>query len=152
MKTIILLVFLIGLSLSYDTAVAIKYARSYCSHPNPKFSVNYASVGEEDSAHFVSECMQAGGIDFRTCSVSWIDSYGLLPRVRDLKSCLQQKGWKHSTSRPASFKAGYPIFSTQYEHAMIATGISGGSVRFCAHTPDRCDATISNNNIEYYYE
>ena len=149
MKTIILL-FLIGFSLSYNTGAAVNYARTYCQYYNPNYPRNAIYDNMGDSAHFVSECMIAGGMDFRTCSVSWIDNYGCLPRVRDLKSCLQQKGWKHSTSRPASFKAGYPIFSTQYDHAMIATGISGSNVIYCAHTNDRCDATISNN-IEYYY-
>ena len=148
MKTIILL-FLIGFSLSYDAAKAVSYARQYCSNYNPKYA-NYAKDGG-DCANFVSQCLKAGGMDLSTCSVSWRDSHGCLPRVRDLKSCLQQKGWRHSTSRPASFKGGYPIFSTQYEHAMIATGISGGSVIFCGHTNDRCDSYISDN-IEYFYE
>ena len=149
MKAVILL-FLIGYSLSYNAGAAVQYARTYCKNYNKNYP-NYCAYGYGDCAYFVSQCMVAGGMSFRNCSVSWIDSYGLLPRVRDLKSCLQQKGWKHSTTRPASFKAGYPIFSTNYEHAMIATGISGRNVIFCAHTNDRCDAYISSN-IEYYYE
>jgi len=148
MRTIILL-FLIGYSLSYNAAAAVNYARKYCSNYNPAY-YNYANDGG-DCANFVSQCLKAGGMNLGTCSVSWLDNYGSLPRVRDVKSCLQQKGWKHSYSRPASFKAGYPIFSTQYDHAMIATGISGNSVIYCGHTTDRCDATISSN-IEYYYE
>ena len=148
MKTIILL-FLIGFSLSYNAGAAVNYARTYCQNYNPHYW-NYANDGG-DCANFVSQCLIAGGMDLSTCAVSWVDDYGCLPRVRDLKSCLQQKGWKSSYSRPASFKAGYPIFSTQYEHAMLATGISGGSVIFCGHTNDRCDYTISSN-IEYFYE
>ena len=147
MKTIILL-FLIGFSLSYNAGAAVNYARTYCQSYNPNYA-NYANSGG-DCANFVSQCMIAGGMNFRTCG-GWVDGYGCLPAVSDLKSCLQQKGWKHSTSRPASFKAGYPIFSTQYEHAMLATGISGGTIKFCGHTNDRCDASISSN-IEYYYE
>ena len=147
MKTIILL-FLIGFSLSYNAGAAVSYARTYCQNYNPSYA-NYRNSGG-DCANFVSQCMIAGGMNFRNCG-GWVDAYGCLPAVSDLKSCLQQKGWKHSYSRPASFKAGYPIFSTQYEHAMLATGISGGSVIFCGHTNDRCDYTISSN-IEYYYE
>ena len=45
-------------------------------------------------------------------------------------------------SRPASFKSGYPIFSTDYEHALIATGIEGSGVRFCGHASDHCDLII----------
>ena len=147
MKTIILL-FLIGYSLSYNAGAAVNYARKYCQNYNTKYA-NYKNDGG-DCANFVSQCLIAGGMDLSTCSVSWRDGHGCLPRVRDVKSCLQQKGWKHSTSRPASFKGGYPIFSTQYEHAMLATAVSGGSVKFCGHTNDRCDATISGN-IEYYF-
>ena len=148
MKTIILL-FLIGYSLSYNTGAAVSYARQYCQNYNPRYA-NYRNDGG-DCANFVSQCLLAGGLNLGACSVSWRDNYGCLPRVRDLKSCLQQLGWKSSYSRPASFKGGYPIFSTQYEHAMIATGISGSSVIFCGHTNDRCDSTISGN-IEYFYE
>ena len=147
MKTIILL-FFIGLSLCYDTGAAVRYARSYCSSYNRGYK-DYGSMGG-DCANFVSQCMIAGGMNFRTCSVSWIDEYGCLPRVADLKSCLTQKGWRHSTSRPSSFKAGYPIFLTSGSHAMLATSVEGGNVKFCAHTNDRCDASISSG-IEYYY-
>ena len=148
MKTIILL-FLIGFSLSYDRGAAVNYARSYCQNYNGNYA-NYRNDGG-DCANFVSQCMIAGGMNFRSCSVSWIDGHGCLPRVADLKSCLKQKGWKSSTSRPAGFKAGYPIFSTTHSHAMIATGISGNNIIFCGHTNDRCDSTISSN-IEYFYE
>ena len=148
MKTIILL-FLIGFSLSYNTGAAIRYARQYCDHYNPK--IPYYAYEHDDSASFVSQCMTAGGINFHNCSVGKIDSYGLITRVRDLKLCLQQKGWKHSSTRPASFKPGYPIFSINYEHAKIATAIEGPGVRYCSHTNDRCDAYISSG-IEYYFE
>ena len=149
MKNIILLV-LIGLaSLAYNPSKAVSYARKYCINHNYIY-YNYASQGG-DCANFVSQCMIAGGMSFTNCKVSWIDSKGCLPRVADLKSCLQQKGWKHSTSRPKNFKAGYPIFLTSSSHAMLATGIYGSGVYFCAHDNDRCDATI-NSGIEYYYE
>ena len=141
MKIIILLL-VIELSLTYDRSAAIKYARTYCqTYHIPEF--------EQTSASFVSQCMIAGGMDFSSCSVNWRDDHGGLPRVRDLKSCLLQKGWKYSSTRPASFKAGYPIFSTQYDQAMLATGISGNRVIFAS--PNVCDRTISSS-IEYYYE
>ena len=148
MKAIIFL-FFIGFSLTYDRGAAVNYARTYCQNYNWNY-YDYGSQGG-DCANFVSQCMIAGGMNFYSCTVSWIDDRGCLPRVRDLKSCLQQKGWKSSTSRPASFKAGYPIFATAYEHAMIATGIEGSGVRFCGHTNDRCDSMIYDG-IEYFYE
>ena len=51
MKTIILL-FLIGFSLTYDAAAAVRYARTYCSSYNIAFE-NYAGMGG-DYANFVS--------------------------------------------------------------------------------------------------
>ena len=147
MKNIILLV-LIGLSLTYTPSKAVEYARKYCKNYNKNYA-NYANQGG-DCANFVSQCMIAGGMSFKSCSVSWIDGHGCLPRVADLKSCLTQKGWKHSKTRPSSFKAGYPIFSTTHSHAMLATGNAGSGVYFCGHTNDRCDSTISSD-IEYYY-
>ena len=147
MKNIILLV-LIGLSLTYTPSKAVEYARKYCKNYNKNYA-NYANQGG-DCANFVSQCMIAGGMSFKSCSVSWIDGHGCLPRVKDLKSCLTQKGWKHSTTRPSSFKAGYPIFLTSGSHAMLATGNYGSGVYFCGHTNDRCDSTITSG-IEYYY-
>ena len=148
MKAIILL-FLIGFSLTYNTADAVRYARTYCKSHAPPYGVYEPE--DKEGAIFISQCMIAGGMDFQSCSVSWRDNHGYLQRVKDLKSCLTQKGWKHSTTRPASFKAGYPIFSTSYSHAMIATAIDGKGVRYCSHNNDRCDAIIYDG-IEYYYE
>ena len=107
---IIIWLFLIGLSLTYIPSKAVEYARKYCKNYNRNYE-NYASLSGH-CANFVSRCMIEGGMSFKTCSVSWIDGHGCLPRVSDLKSCLTQKGWKHSTTRPSNFKAGYPIVLT----------------------------------------
>ena len=147
MKKIILL-FLIGFSITYDTAAAIRYARTYCKNYNSAYGRYPESPGED--VFFVSQCMIAGGLEFSDCSGASKER-GCLTRVTDLKRCLQQKGWKHSTSRPASYKAGYPIFSIGYSHAMLSTSVGGNVIRYCSHKNDRCDASISDN-IEYYYE
>ena len=95
--------------------------------------------------------MLAGGISFNNCSATLIDR-GCLRRAVDLKRCLQQRGWKHSTSRPASYKAGYPIFYISSSHAMLSTSVEGKGIRFCGHQNDRCDYFVSDNIFEYYYE
>ena len=147
MKTIILL-FLIGLSFSYNPGEAVKYAKKYWQNYNPKYA-NYKNDGG-DCANFVSQCMIAGGLSFSGCNVSWRDGHGCLPRVKDLKSCLTQKGWHHSTSKPAKFKAGYPIFSRSHSHAMLATTVDGNTVKFAAHTTNYYDHKLSES-VDYYY-
>ena len=148
MKFITLLL-LVGLALSYDRSAAVNYAKTYCSRYNSAYN-DYGSVGG-DCANFVSQCMRAGGMRFNDCSVSWLDEYGCLPRVSDLKSCLSQKGWHSSSSKPSSFKAGYPLFLSSGSHAMLAVSVDGSTVYYAAHTTDRCNQPISSG-VVYYYE
>ena len=144
MRTILLL-FLIGLSLSYNPGAAVSYARKYCSNYNRAYE-NYASMGG-DCANFVSQCMIAGGFSFKGCS-GWVDYYGCMPRVIEQKNCLKSKGWKEYTSRPNCFKAGYPFFFGD-SHAVLASYVSGNTVKYCGHTNDRCDYTLSGSVLYY---
>ena len=144
MRTILLL-FLIGLSLSYNPGAAVSYARKYCSSYNRAYE-NYASMGG-DCANFVSQCMIAGGFSFKGCS-GWVDSHGCMPRVTEQKNCLKSRGWKEYTSRPNCFKAGYPFFFGD-SHAVLASYVSGNTVKYCGHTNDRCDYTLSGSVLYY---
>ena len=143
---LILLWTLLGLSLSYNAGAAISYARTYCSNYNSAF-INYRNLGG-DCANFVSQCLMAGGQDFNGCGGK--DSKGTLPLVSNLRSCLQKKGWHYTRGVSRNFRAGYPFFNGN-SHAMIATGVNGGTVTFCGHTNDRCDYTINNPNYDYFY-
>ena len=147
MRAIIVL-FLIGLSLSYNREAAVEYAKQYWKNYNKDY-INNAEMGG-DCANFVSQCMIAGGFNFYGCSVTLRDEKGCLPRVKDLSSCLLQKGWHQSRTLPPSFKAGYPVFLVEGSHVMIASSVNEGVVKISGHTNDRCDATISGN-IEYYF-
>ena len=138
MKAIVI-VLLVGISLSYNPGAAVSYARSHCN--------NYKGRGG-DCANFVSQCMHAGGQGFDGCGSR--DNKGMLPGVAGLKSCLSSKGWKSYRSKPNNFRAGYPIFLKSGSHAMLATGVSGGNIIFCAHTNDRCDASISAGSVDFY--
>ena len=144
MKTILLL-FLIGLSLSYDPGAAVSYAWKYCSNYNKNYA-NYATMGGDD-VNFVSQCMIAGGFSFKGCSGK-VDDYGCMLRVQEQKSCLRSKGWKEYSSRPNCFKAGYPLFFG-YSHAVLASYVSGNTIRYCGHTLDRCDYTLSGSVLYY---
>ena len=142
----ILLCLLLGLTLSYNPSAAISYARTYCYNYNRNYN-NYKGQGG-DCANFVSQCLKAGGFSFDGCAGK--DSKGMLINCSNLRACLEQKGWKHSTGVPNGFRGGYPFFNG-YSHAMISTSVSGKTVTFCGHTNDRCDATLNNQGYVYYY-
>ena len=150
MKTI-LIILLIGISLSYNPWGAINYANAYCSSYNPAFN-NYKGRGG-DCANFVSQCLTAGGFSLAGCGGT--DNKGMIPGVSNLKNCLTSRGWRVSGSMPPNFQMGYPIFAKAYSHAMLATGISGGTsggyVFYCAHTTDRCNARIPMSDVDFYY-
>ena len=141
----ILLFLLIGLTLSYSTSDAISYANRYCGTYNSA----YNKYDGKDCANFVSQCMHAGGFSMKDCAGK--DNKGMIIGVSNLKACLKQHKWKHSTTRPSAFKKGYPLFMNAYGHAMLATKINSGSVSYAGHTNDRCgDVTISSG-VTYYY-
>ena len=161
MKVLLIISFLIS-TFAYDRNGAVKYANDYARTPNHKCgnyqkctpcsywggeACGYASQGG-DCANFVSQCMHAGGQGFDGCGSR--DNKGMLPGVAGLKSCLSSKGWKSYRSKPNNFRAGYPIFLKSGSHAMLATGVSGGNIIFCAHTNDRCDASISAGSVDFY--
>ena len=142
-----LIFFLIALTLSYNPDAAVNYAMTYCDNYNPNYH-NYAGEGG-DCANFVSQALIAGGFSFSGCSVSWIDYFGCCPRVTDVMSCLDQKGWKRSSSVPPNFRGGYPLFLTDMSHAMIASSYDGNVVYYCGHTRDRCGYPANFEAIYY---
>ena len=146
--TILLFFFMIALSLSYSEKAAVEYARQYWKDYNPEYH-NYADDGG-DCANFVSQCMIAGGFNFYDCSVEVIDDKGCLPNVKDLKSCLIQKGWHKSDTLPPSFKAGYPVFLVEGSHVMIASSVNDGIVKISGHTNDRWEYEIPDKIVYYY--
>ena len=131
---------------TYNPQKAIEYARRYCRNYNPHFTI-YGRMG--DCANFVSQCLVAGGQDLKGCN--GINSRGMIEIVSYLETCLINKGWKKTTGINKDFKPGYPFFM-HHQHAMIATSVNGNSIKFCAHTNDRCDASISAySHYVYYY-
>ena len=137
---------LITLIYSYNTAAAVDYARTYCQNYNPRYK-NYERQGG-DCANFVSQCLIAGGIDLSGCYGN--DKAGSIPNGPNLKSCLKQLGWKSSTTRPSSFRPGYPIFLGDYR-PVICSSIDGDTIYYCAHSIDRCDSPLNMENVLYYY-
>ncbi len=144
MKLVILFV-LVALSLSYNPSAAVNYALTYCRSYNP----NYNRYPGADCANFVSQCLIAGGESLSGCGGK--DGWGAIPYVPNLTACLSSRGWHSSSTRPGSFRAGYPFFMNAYQHAMLATRVNSGSVNYAGHTNDRCgDVTISSG-VTYYY-
>ena len=145
MKTILLLV-LVGLAISYNANAAVNYAKRYCKNYNGA----YNTYPGEDCANFVSRCLIAGGLSLSGCP--GLDSRGAIPLVANLRTCLRKKNWHSSSTRPGSFKAGYPFFHNSYSHAMLATSISGSKVYYAGHTNDRCGDVYMTSGVTYYYE
>ena len=142
---ITLLLALIALTLSYNAGNAVSYALKYCK----KYNKNYNTYPGEDCANFVSQCVKAGGQSLSGCA--GLDGKGAIPLVSNLKKCLSKKGWKSSSTKPGSFKAGYPFFHNSYAHAMLATKISGSKIYYAGHTNDRCGDVYMTGGVTYYY-
>ena len=144
---VIVLILLAGISLSYNPDAAISYAKTYCKNFNPNYN-NYKYKGG-DSANFVSQCLTAGGLNFDGCRGR--DDKGMIPNDIDLRSCLRSKGWKFSTTRPPSFRAGYPITDKYYYRTMIVTGIDGNNIFYCDHFYDKCNIKERDRSFYYLY-
>ena len=135
---IIALILLLGLSLAYNPGAAVDYARKYCKNYNPNYP-SYRNSGG-DCANFVSQCLIAGGFSFSGCDN--VKKSGVIAGVTSLRNCLKKKGWKVSTTKPASFTGGYPMARTDLGHAIMATSVSGNKITYCGHTSDVCDRTL----------
>ena len=144
MKVTLLLV-LLGFALSYNANAAVNYALAHWRNYNKK----YNSYPGKDCANFVSQCLIAGGQSLSNCAGR--DGKGAIPLVSNLKACLSKNHWKKSSTRPSSFKAGYPFFHNSYSHAMIATKVNSGSVKFAGHTNDRCGDVSISSGVTWYY-
>ena len=142
MKSIIIF-FLLELSLSYNPAGAVSYAKKYCNNYNINYN-NYKNLiirGGED-ANFVSQCMNVGGgQDFEGCEAR--DNKGMFRSVSALKNCLISKGWKQT----ARCQKGNPIFMKSYSHSMIIIDSDVNNIFFNSHYPDRCSSALNLRNL-----
>ena len=146
----IIISFLIfAFSINYNPSLAVSYARKYCQYYNKAYIYYPEDVFKNDNANFVSQCLLAGGQNLKGCPN--INSNGLIPSVSSLRSCLQQKGWKSSKTKPPSFKAGYPMITLDLSSAIIATKVVGNTTYYCSHTPDVCDRILSSKLYYYFY-
>ena len=145
MKEIILLL-LISVTFTYNTTAAVEYAEAHWKLYNNDYN-DYSETSGED-ANYVAQCLIAGGLDLKGCS---LDNMGSIKSHTNLATCLKIKSWKSSTTKPKSFKTGYPIFIGS--HPVIANNITNNDITFCSHSFDVCDASMNGlvANIVYYY-
>ena len=137
-------------SITYQPNDAVTYARHYCKYYNSAYSYsNYPETRQNDDAKFVSQCLIAGGQKLDGCPN--VNRYGLISSISNLRSCLQQKGWKSSKTKPPNFRAGYPMIKLDLSHAIIATLVSGSSIYYSAHSPDTCDRKLDSKLYYYFY-
>ena len=145
----ILICLILGLTLSYDPQAAIAYADTYCRNYNPRYN-NYPEYIRGNAAHFISECLRAGGLDFSGCAN--LNKEGMIPDYVSLQNCLVYKyGWKKYTTRPPNYKPGYPTFLKYGPNAFLVVGIQGDNLYIDSHTPDRCHIAMDETILVYYY-
>ena len=143
MKFLLLLLFIKTL-VSYNPDAATQYAHDHCD--SDSYNPAYPKYDGHDCANFVSQCLIAGGLNLNGCV--GVNSYGTVPAVSDLKSCLSALGWKSSSSRPQGFRDGYPMIYDS--HAVLATYVDGSTIKYSAHTNDRCDSGFYGSPVFYY--
>ena len=145
----ILICLIFGLTLSYNPQAAIAYADTYCRNYNPRYN-NYPEYIRGNAAHFISECLRAGGLDFSGCAN--LNKEGMIPDYVSLQNCLVYKyGWKKYTTRPPNYQPGYPIFRISHAHTLLVVGFQGNKLLIDAHTTDKCQAPIDEKDLVYYY-
>ena len=71
-----------------------------------------------------------------------------MPWVIEQKKCLKSKGWKEYSSFPKCFKPEYPFFFGD-SHAVLASYVSGKTVKYCGHATDSCDYPLSGSVLYY---
>ena len=134
MKYLLLIsLYLIGTTLSYNPSAAVNYARQWAYSRNPSYH-DYSGEGG-DCANFVSQCLIAGGLGISNCAGSYGQG-GTIPYVPNLENCLVAKGWKRSSSMPSQgVPAGSVITFYNGGHAVLV--VQGGtSPLVAAHTTD----------------
>ena len=145
---LILSLYLIGTTLSYNAGAAVSYAQKWAYKRNPKYH-DYSGEGG-DCANFVSQCLIAGGLGISSCSGSY-GKGGTVPYVPYLQNCLVSKGWKNSGSMPSS---GMPKGSviTYYNGGHVAIVVEGGKYpKIAAHTTDVYGKGYDYASGRHYY-
>ena len=139
-------IFLFGIMICYDPNAAVNYARRYCKNYNRKYD-DYSKMGG-DCANFVSQCLIEGGQTFENCTN--VKTYGIIAGVTSLTNCLKQKGWKEATTKPPSFRAGYPMANVNKKNITLATSVNDNIITYCSHGNDACDKILDYEVIFYY--
>ena len=120
---LLLSLYLIGTTITYNPSKAVAYAKKWAYGRNPNYK-DYDPLGG-DCANFVSQCIMAGGFSTSGCTGNY-GVGGTLPLVTNLENCLVQKGWKKYTSMPSTgMPAGSVITFYNGGHATIV--VQGGT-------------------------
>ena len=148
MKYIILILSIFLFVSAYDREKVYKYAEKYWKNYNKNY-YNYNPMGG-DCANFVSQCLIAGGIDFKKiCRDVAYGVGGTVPNEVNLGNCLKKNGWTVSNQVPRNFAKGDVVIYPG--HAVIA--ISGyPHVTVAAHNIDRFgDPATYRTGATYYH-
>lgn len=149
MKYIILLLSFIYIVYGYDRDKACEYAKRYAYNYNPNYK-NYNSVGG-DCANFVSQCLIAGGFNFKKiCPDVAYGEGGTVPNEVCLANCLKRNGWTETTYAPTNFQKGDVVTYSNPGHAVIA--VQGyPNILIAAHNSDRYGTSVNYRDGAVYY-
>jgi hypothetical protein len=161
MKAIVI-VLLVGISLSYNPGAAVSYARSHCNNYNPAYN-NYKGRGG-DCANFVSQCLVLGGGHEKLkgghpcrgypCGFEEIGA-------KNLGDCLQKKGWTstcgYHQEPPSNIQIGDVLIyhsggcSSSSAHATLVTQ-AGSQPKITCHSSIQVNTpyTYMANSKPYY--
>ena len=141
--------FLLSIVFCYDRDKVYLYAKKYAFNYNPNYA-DYNSLGG-DCANFVSQCLIAGGINFKSiCPDVAYGVGGTVPNEVNLANCLSKNGWTATSYVPKNFEKGDVVIYPG--HAVIA--ISGyPNVYIAAHSIERFGepATYKAGATYYHY-
>ena len=149
MKYIILLLSFISVFAGYDRDKACRYAQKYAYNYNPNY-MDYNSLGG-DCANFVSQCLIAGGFNFKQiCPDVAYGVGGTVPNEVNLANCLKKNGWTSTTYAPTNFEKGDVVMYSNPGHAVIA--VQGyPNILIAAHSENRYGTSVNYRSGGVYY-
>jgi hypothetical protein len=133
---------------NYNRNSAVNYATQWCNDFNPQYKDKYFRT-DRDCAHFVSQCLIAGGLNLiDPCNQGRDGLVGDPPRYRSVRYLINfLQGIAEETTDPSCVRIGdivvfYNSRGTP-SHVGIVTGKdSNNFIKFSAHTNNRCNARI----------
>lgn len=130
----------------YNRNSAVNYATQWCNDFNPQYKDKFFNK-KNDCAHFVSQCLIAGGLNLiDPCNQGREGLLGDPPRYRSVEYLINfLKGIAEEATDPSCVRTGDIVVfykNGRPYHVGIVTGKDSNFIRFSAHTNNRCNFRI----------